>query len=55
MDILWLTFLASTGVYEIIPGFLCGLIAAVLASKLSKEPDKDVEELFDRAVKGVNE
>ena len=55
VDILWLTFLASTGVYEIIPGFLCGLIAAVLASKLSKEPDKDVEELFDRAVKGVNE
>jgi len=55
VDILWLTFLASTGVYEIIPGFLCGLIAAVLASKLSKAPSAEVEALFDQAVKAVNE
>ncbi len=55
VDILWLSFLASTGVYEIIPGALCGLIAAVVASKLSKAPGKDVEDLFDQAVKAVNE
>ncbi len=55
VDILWLVCLSSTGVYEIIPGFLCGLIAAVVAAKLSKAPDKDVEELFDKAVKGVSE
>ena len=36
--------------YEIIPGALCGLIAAVVVSKLSKAPGADVEELFDRAV-----
>ena len=53
VDILWLAFLASTGVYEIIPGALCGLIAAVVASKLSKAPGKDVEALFDKAVKAV--
>lgn len=55
VDILWLAFLASTGVYEIIPGALCGLIAAVVASKLSKAPGKDVEALFDKAVKAVEE
>lgn len=55
VDILWLSFLASTGVYEIIPGALCGLIAAVLASKLSKAPSAEVEALFDQAVKAVNE
>ena len=55
VDIMWLSFLASTGVYEIIPGAICGLIAAVVASKLSKAPGKDVEALFDQAVKAVNE
>ena len=55
VDILWLAFLASTGVYEIIPGALCGLIAAIVASKLSKAPGKDVEALFDKAVKAVAE
>ena len=34
---------------------LCGLIAAVLASKLSKVPSAEVEALFDQAVKAVNE
>ena len=55
VDILWLSFLASTGVYEIIPGAFCGLIAAVAASKLSKAPSAEVEALFDQAVKAVNE
>ena len=55
VDILWLTFLASTGVYEIIPGAICGLIAAVVVSKLSKAPSAEVEALFDQAVKAVNE
>ncbi|MCF0121030.1 MAG: sodium:proline symporter, partial [Oscillospiraceae bacterium] len=50
VDILWLAFLASTGVYEIIPGFIAGLLAAVIVSKLSKAPGKDVEALFDKAV-----
>ncbi len=50
VDILWLAFLSSTGIYEIIPGTICGLVAAVIAAKLSKAPGKDVEDLFDRAV-----
>ena len=50
VDIVWLAFLSSTGVYEIIPGALCGLIAAVVVSLCSRAPEADVEELFDRAV-----
>ena len=50
VDILWLMCLGSLGIYEIIPGFAAGLIAAVCASKLSGKPDKQVTDLFDRAV-----
>ena len=48
VDILWLAYLSPIGLYEIIPGFLCGLIAAVLVSLMSKEPGKEVTQLFDR-------
>ena len=47
VDILWLIFLSGTGLYEIIPGFACGLIAALAVSLLGKAPDKDVTDLFD--------
>ncbi|MBP3336842.1 MAG: sodium/proline symporter PutP [Clostridia bacterium] len=50
VDILWLAFLASTGIYEILPGFVAGLIAAVVVSLATKAPEKEVEELFDKAV-----
>ena len=48
VDILWLVFLGSFGLYEIIPGFLAGLIAGVVVSLLSKAPDKEVTALFDQ-------
>ena len=50
VDISWLAFLSSTGIYEIIPGFVIGGLAAVAVSLCSKAPSKEVEELFDRAV-----
>ncbi|MBR5571492.1 MAG: sodium:proline symporter, partial [Oscillospiraceae bacterium] len=50
VDILWLAFLGGTGIYEIIPGFILGLVAAVIASKCSKAPSAEVEALFDKAV-----
>ncbi len=50
VDILWLAFLASTGVYEIVPGAAAGLLAAVVVSLATKAPGKDVEALFDKAV-----
>lgn len=50
VDILWYAFLStSTGLYEIIPGFLAGLIAAVVVSLLSKAPSKEVLALFEVA------
>lgn len=49
VDILWLTCLSSTGIYEIVPGFLVGLLAAVVVSLCGKGPGQDVEALFDKA------
>jgi len=50
VDIGWLAFLSSVGIYEIIPGFAAGLIAAIIVSKCSKAPSAEVEALFDKAV-----
>ncbi len=50
-DIAWMVFLKKpTGLYEIIPGFVCGLIVAVVVSLLTKKPSKEVEELFEAGV-----
>ena len=55
VDFLWFKFLAgSTGLYEIIPGFLCGLIAAVVVSLASKAPSKEVTDLFELAKQPID-
>ena len=49
-DVLWFIFLTeSTGVYEIIPGFIISAIAAVVVTLLDKEPAKEVTDIFDKA------
>ena len=48
-DILWLAFLGSTGVYEIVPGFIASLLAAVAVTTVDKKPSAEVEALFDKA------
>lgn len=48
-DVFWLAFMSGTGIYEIIPGFIAGFMAAVAATLLDKAPDKEVEAIFDRA------
>lgn len=45
-DIGWLVFFKSTGVYEIIPGVLLGLLAAILVSLATKAPSQEVLELY---------
>lgn len=51
VDVLWLNFLsASTGVYELFPGFIAGMICAVVMTLIDKAPNAEVTELFDRAV-----
>ena len=57
-DIAWLVLftntvtdaiVAPTGIYEIVPGFIVGLIAAVVVSLLGKGPGAEVEALFEKA------
>ncbi|MBQ7605953.1 MAG: sodium:proline symporter, partial [Firmicutes bacterium] len=50
VDILWLVFLAgATGIYEILPGFAAGAVAAIIATLVSKAPDAEVTAIFDKA------
>ena len=48
VDALWYAFLSKIGIYEIIPGFIAGLIAAFLVSLLDKAPSAEVVELFEK-------
>ena len=50
VDILWMTCCSEFGIYEIIPGFFVGLIAAIVATVATKAPDKELNKLFDDAV-----
>ena len=52
VDILWLAFLGSFGLYEIIPAFICSTLASVIVSLLSKEPDPEVTAMFERVAAG---
>lgn len=58
-DIAWLLLftdtvmpaaIADTGIYEILPGFVIGLIVAVLVTLCTKAPDDAVCAIYDRAV-----
>ena len=49
VDVLWLAFMSSTGIYEIIPGFAAGLAAAVVVTLLDKEPSEAIKAVFDKA------
>ena len=51
VDIGWLACLASTGIYEILPGFVAGLLAAVVVSYCTGAPGRDVQALFDKAMR----
>ncbi len=50
VDVLWRILLTdSTGIYEIVPGFLCGLLCCLLVSALDKAPGEAVVAVFDKA------
>ena len=51
VDVLWYMFLSSTGIYELLPGFAIGLAAAVITTLCTQAPSKEVQDLFDEAVK----
>lgn len=51
VDIAWFVYLSdTTGIYELLPGFVVGLIAGVIVSLCTKAPENDVVELFDKAL-----
>lgn len=50
--LVWHQF-AWFGLYEIIPGFIFGLIAIVVASLLTKAPDEETQKTFDAVVNEV--
>ena len=50
VDVLWLMFLtSSTGVYELLPGFVVGLVVAVVVTLMTPAASAEVNELFDKA------
>lgn len=56
VDVLWFNFLsASTGIYELFPGFIAGLICAVVMTLLDKAPNEEVTALFDKAINASDE
>lgn len=50
VDICWLVFLSDIGIYEIIPGFIASMIAAVAVTLCTKKPSGDIEKLYDDSV-----
>jgi len=51
VDIIWLLFLSGpTGIYELFPGFIAGLVCAVVVTLVDKAPSKEITDLYDRAL-----
>lgn len=48
MVILWKNVFSATGLYEIVPGFICSLIAIIVVSLLGKSPSPDITARFDK-------
>ena len=50
VDVLWYSFLsASTSIYELLPGFIAGMLCAVVATLLDKAPAKEITDIYDKA------
>ena len=49
-DVLWYIFLSgSTGIYELLPGFVVGLICTVVVTLMDKAPSAEITAIFDKA------
>lgn len=47
--IIWKEFFAYTGLYEIVPGFIIGLLAIIIVSLLDSPPTATVTDKYDKA------
>lgn len=59
VDIAWLlcftstimeALVTNTGVYEIVPGFIASVIAAIVVTLITRAPSKEVEEIYEKAL-----
>lgn len=58
IDVLWMYLTPGTalaGIYEIIPGFIGGMILCIVVSLVDKKPGAEVEELFETALNSDDE
>ena len=56
IDLVWLfTLTPVTGVYEIVPGFICSLVIAVLVSKAAGKPSEGALAVYDTAMQEGSE
>ena len=56
VDVIWYNFFAaSTGIYELFPGFIAGMACAVIMTLIDKEPNEEIGKLFDRAMSDIDE
>ena len=56
VDIIWLAFLSkSTGIYELIPGFIVSMIVSIVVTLIDKEPAKEITDIFDEATTAIEE
>ena len=50
VDIAWLVWLSDTGIYEIVPASIVGLIVGIVVCLATPAPKQEVQDLFDKAV-----
>lgn len=50
VDVAWYYFLSGLGIYELLPGFVASLLAAVIVTLCTQEPSREVQELFEQAL-----
>ncbi|MBQ4630418.1 MAG: sodium/proline symporter PutP [Clostridia bacterium] len=56
VDVLWFMYLtASTGIYELLPGFVAAFVAATAVTLIDKKPSREVEAIFERATDPQND
>jgi sodium/proline symporter len=50
VDVVWLFFLsASTGIYELIPGFAVSMLVSIIVTLIDKKPSEEITAIFDKA------
>ena len=52
VDVVWLAggLSASTGIYELVPGFIAGLVCTVVVTLIDKKPDAEAVAVFEKAL-----